>query len=183
MMSWFRRKPKTKKQIIRDNWILTGLIWFYVVLTITLTTMLYISFQDTDYPTFSLYKDHLGIKQNISVMGRYSTANNHIEISLDRTNNFAIANTIYHEYGHYLHQKLLADNEVEYWEEICQKDSYLLDEYPEDEKCKEEFAFLFAGYIFNQTQQSTFLKHYNNTKGIKFIEYVFEKYIDEEPQE
>lgn len=88
-------------------------------------------------------KDMLGNSGEIYSSGKYEKGFNKITIySWDRESD----NTLIHEYGHYIYEKLMTKKEKEYFNEnIC--NDIEIKGYEEDEICSEQFARQFQEMV------------------------------------
>jgi len=166
----------------------------YIVLSIFLAVIMIRGILLLDsvngYPTISLHKDReiletLNTTVLLGTVGTYRGSINHITISLQSSNT---TQTLYHEYGHYIYDKLLNSSMRAYWVDVCCNKEYVFEGYKMSLTCKEQFTRSFTDYLdygmwtLNMdifTFHPEFFYNKNATKEIyMFLNQTYNQYIE-----
>ena len=140
-----RIKSSIQFTVICIVWLICSFVWGMIFQNY-ITTDLTIE----DKPTFEITKGILYEKNvsniGFSVIGNYNIKTNHIKVSLSSDD---IANTLIHEYGHYIY-KSLSKEDFDYWNNKLCNTSKKIEGYETEDQCNEWFARKFATYTLGE---------------------------------
>jgi len=125
-------KKSIKLVVLCIVWFICGFIWGTVI--------------NNNLPTIEIEKGVIQMEQKDGIgyliTGAYYPYKNKIRVSLSSDD---IANTLIHEYGHYIY-RTLSKKDLDYWNNDLCNTSKRIEGYTESQICDEWFARQFAAY-------------------------------------